>query len=362
MPNNIPFYLLNIDEEKISYLKKNIKKDVAVPAILQVNGIAFDVKTSYRGSYTRKLKKRSYTIDFENPVFEGVSKIHINAEYNDPSLFRNKLSLDFFQEHGVLAPNSQHINLIRNDKLKGVYLQLDSVDQWFLKNRGLPPGPIYYATNNDANFNLIREDKPKKSILSGYKRIVGEENDDQYLHELITTINNTPLSQFPNVVSKHINMESYIRWFACAICTMNNDGFTHNYALYRNSETGLFEILPWDYDATWGRRVDGGKMEHTYVPLEGKSNPSNHLCTLILQVDEYRNLYKNTLLEMLETTFTVDYMEDKVMSLYNTLRPYIHLDPYKRKKIAEFDAEPEFIFNFIQKRNKYIKKQLKKLN
>ena len=35
---------------------------------------------------------------------------------------------------------------------------------------------------------------------------------------------------------------------------MNNDGFTHNYALYRNSETGLFEIIPWDYDATWGRR------------------------------------------------------------------------------------------------------------
>ena len=65
-------------------------------------------------------------------------------------------------------------------------------------------------------------------------------------------------------------MDQFILWLVGAICTMNNDGFTHNYALYRNSDTCLFEILPWDYDATWGRKVSGGLMEHTYVPIEGK--------------------------------------------------------------------------------------------
>ena len=51
---------------------------------------------------------------------------------------------------------------------------------------------------------------------------------------------------------------------------MNNDGFTHNYALYHNSVTGLFEFIPWDYDATWGRKVDGGVMHYDYVQLKEK--------------------------------------------------------------------------------------------
>lgn len=351
-----------MDEDHIRYLKEHISKDVDVPARLEVSNENYDVKISYRGSYTRKFKKRSYMVNFIDPIFEGAQKIHLNAEYKDPSLFRNKLSLDFFKELGVLSPSSKHINLYRNDKLKGVYLQLESVDEFFFKNRGLPLGTIYYATNNDANFNLIREDKPKKSIISGYKRIFGEESEDQYLYNLITTINNTPLSEFPNAVSQHINMENYISWFAGAICTMNNDGFTHNYALYRNGETGIFEILPWDYDATWGRRVDGGEMDHTYVPLEGKTNPGNHLCKLILQVPEYRKLYKDTLNEILETKFTVEYMENKVMSLYESLRPHILQDPYKRKHIELYDNEPEFIFDFIHKRSTYLKEQLVNLN
>lgn len=360
--SSIPSYYLKVEEEDIRYLKDNLSKTIAVPGKLEANNAHYEIEISYRGSYTRKFRKRSYTIDFDEPIFENASKIHLNAEYKDPSLFRNKLSLDFFHDLGVLAPSSQHINLYRNGKLKGVYLQLDSVDEWFLQKNSLPPGTIYYATNNDANFHLFREDKPKKSIISGYKRIVGEPADDHYLYELIDKINYTPLSDYPKVVPNYMNMDSFIRWFAGAVCTMNNDGFTHNYALYRNGETGIFELLPWDYDATWGRRIDGGEMEHTYVSLKGKSSPGNYLCELIFEVPEYRKLYKESLNEILETKFTVDYMESKVMALYQDLRPHILVDPYKKKYIELFDAEPEFIFEFIQKRNAYLKKKLAKLD
>ncbi len=43
-------------------------------------------------------------------------------------------------------------------KFRGVYLQLEkSVDENFLKNRGLPSGSIYYAIDDDANFSLMSE-------------------------------------------------------------------------------------------------------------------------------------------------------------------------------------------------------------
>lgn len=357
----IPTYFLTIEEEDLEDLRGNLMYDDSIPAYLKVDNVTYDIDIGYRGSYTRKFRKRSYLIDFVDPKrFYGARKIHLNAEYKDPSLIRNKISLDFFQDLGVLSPDSQHINLMRNGSFKGVYLQLDSVDDLFLKKRGLPSGPIYYAVNNNANFSLMRNDKPKKSLSSGYIQAFGKSSDDDLLHELITKINTTPLSKFPDEVSQYINIDKYLSWLVGAVCTMNNDGFTHNYALYRNSETGLFEIMPWDYDATWGRRINGEIMEHTYVPIVGKKK--NNLSHLLLQVPEFRKLYKNTLEETLETKFTVEYMENKVLSLHQCLRPHILLDPYKKKKIDKFDNEPEQIFQFIRDRNNYLKEQLRLLD
>ena len=358
MSYQIPSYFLMIEEEDLNHLRKNLNSDESVPSKLKVEDIIQDIQIAYRGAYTRKFRKRSYVIDFDDPEkLFGVRKIHLNAEYRDPSLIRNKLSLDFFQDLGVLSPDSQHINFYRNDTFKGVYLQLESVDDLFLKKRGLPVGPIYYATNNDANFSFTRDEKPKESLMDGYFQASGKPSDDTFLHELITTINTTTQSNFFDEISQLLNMENYLLWLVGAVCTMNNDGFTHNYALYRNSDTGLFEKLPWDYDATWGRKVSGGIMEHTYVPIEGKKG--NHLLNLLFQIPEFRKRYKEMLEEILETKFTVKYLEDKVFSLHQIVRPHILLDPYKKKKIDIFDDEPELIFQFIRNRNEYLKEQLR---
>lgn len=357
----IPSYFLIIEEGDLEELRRDVRSDTPVPAYLQVEGVIYDVDIAYRGSYTRKFRKRSYQIEFVKPsTYSGARVIHLNAEYKDPSLIRNKLSLDLFRDLSVLSPHSQHINLIRNDSLRGVYLQLESVDDLFLKKRDLPLGPIYYAVNNNANFSLTRDEKQKESLLSGYKRVSGSPSDDDFLQKLIEKINHTHLSQFPDEIPQYLNIDKYLRWLAGAVCTMNNDGFTHNYALYRNSETGLFEIIPWDYDATWGRKVDGGVMRYDYVPIEGKKG--NHLSCLLLQVPEYRELYRNILEETLETKFTVEYMENKVMLLHQALRPHILLDPYKKKTIDVFDSEPDFIFQFIRDRSNYLRKHLADLN
>lgn len=360
VPSKIPSYSLIIEEEFLNLLRRNILNDQSVPAQIQIENSNYKIQIAYRGAYTRKFKKRSYSIDFKNSNNAlGVRKIHLNAEYKDPSLFRNKLSLDFFQDLGVLAPDSQHIKFYRNDIFKGVYLQLESVDDLFLKKRGLPPGPIYYATHNDANFSFERDGKRKRSLLSGLFQANGSPSDNHFLLELITIINTTPITKFDQVISNFINIDKYFSWLAGAVCTMNNDGFNHNYSLYRNSETGLFEIMPWDYDATWGRKINGGIMDHKYVPIEGK--PGNKLSELLLQIPDFRKMYKEKLEDILESKFTVEYLKNKVLKLHQNLRPHYLLDPYINNSIDIFDYEPEMIFQFIHDRNNYLKMQLESL-
>lgn len=361
MSESVPSYVLTIDEDELNILRKNLLNDYAAPSRLMIDNIDYKIRLGYRGAYTRKFRKRSYIVHFKNSknILEARA-IHLNAEYKDPSIIRNKLSLDFFKDLGVLSPDTKHINFFRNETFRGIYLQLESVDDLFLKKRGLPSGSIYYATSNDANFSFERDGRRKRSLLSGLQLANGVPSDNQYLIDFLNVINTAPPKNFPYIIQNYINIEKYFGWLAGAVCTMNNDGFNHNYSLYRNSKSGLFEIMPWDYDATWGRKISGGIMDHKYVPIEGK--PGNLLKDRLLEITDFRKVYKDKLEEILETKYTVNYLEDKIATLHELIRPHYLMDPYINDNIDIFDYEPEMIMQFIHNRNHYLKMSLKSLD
>lgn len=54
---------------------------------------------------------------------------------------------------------------------------MESVDEYYLKTRGLPKGAIFYAVDGDANFSLMSDlDKGiKKSLEMGYQKNAGQQ-------------------------------------------------------------------------------------------------------------------------------------------------------------------------------------------
>lgn len=360
MVQEIPKYNLLIKSRHLRRLENDVWNERLLPSKLVIDDYEFDSGVTYRGDHVRIFPKKSYRVGFKvyNEFFQA-DEIHLNAEFRDPSLIRNKLSFDFFHLIGGLAPNAQHVFLELNGKPQGVYLQIESVDRNFLKNRNLPEGPIFYATTNKATFSLLTADnEPKKSLLSGYELKEGDEEDFLDLENLIIQINTIPREEFGEEIKKYVDVQKYLIWLCGIVCTQNFDAFIHNYALYKNSDTGLYEIIPWDYDATWGRDWDGEKMEYDYVPIEGY----NTLTARILDVKEFREQYKNMLDEILTTTFTTDRLEPIITNLMNKIEPYIPLDPYKRKNALNIlKREREYILQFIEDRNQYLRSELKSL-
>ncbi|KOP80895.1 spore coat protein [Lysinibacillus sp. FJAT-14745] len=357
----IPEYHLFIHPLDLSELRKDIWCDDPIPAKLTINKRKYDIDIAYRGSHIRDFRKKSYHISFIKPsTYRNTKEIHINAEYKDPSLLRNKLSLDFFNEIGCLSPKSQFVNMKLNGKNEGLYLELESVDEYFLKNRQLPQGPLFYAVDGDANFSLMSDlDKEvKKSLKAGYELKYGTEQDEFHLQKMIIEINTLSKAEFENEIVKYINVNQYLSWLAGAVFTQNFDGFVHNYALYQNSETRQFEVIPWDYDATWGRDVNGKVMEEDYLRIEG----FNTLTARILDVKTFRRQYKNLLKVILNNQFNVDYLKPKIQGMHNLIRPYIQKDPYKKNDIHLFDKEPEYILDYIEARAKYIRGKLDSLD
>jgi len=357
---NLPQYKLFINPNDLRELKRDIWIDDPIPAQLTVEGKRLEIDLSYRGSHIRDFEKKSYQITYYKPTkFRGSNRLHLNAEFKDPSIIRNKLSFDFFTELGNLAPLSRHVLLTINGKVEGVYLEIESVDDNFLKRRNLPNGAIFYAVDGDANFSLMSDlDKEtKKSLVLGYERKCGSNLDDYYLQEMIFTINTLSKADFEKGVLKYIDVEKYLHWVAGIIFTANYDGFVHNYALYRNGDTGLFEVIPWDYDATWGRDVNGKLMEAGYVPIEG----FNTLTARILDVDNYRKQYRRLLENVMNQQFTKEFMIPRVESLFQLIRPFVLRDPYIKQNIDNFDKELAVITKFIEERRKYLIRKLDKL-
>jgi spore coat protein H len=356
----IPIYNLFIKPNRLIKLKKDIWSNESVIGKLDIQNKRYDIDVMYRGYYVREFIKKSYHIHFYKPkTWNGAKELHLNAEYKDHSLMRNKLSFDFFSNIGVMAPSAEHVFLVLNGKQEGVYLQLESVDEYFFKKRNIPVQSIFYAVDGDANFSLISEydNAPKKSLEMGYEIKYGLDEECLFLQEFIFKVNTLLREEFEQEIGNYINVETYLRWLAGVVCTQNFDGFVQNYALCRNGDAGLFEVLPWDYDATWGRDVHGEIMDYDYVRLDG----FNTLSARMLDVPSFRNLYYKYLLEILNNQFTVEFMEPKILELHHLLRPYVLKDPYKKDFIEQFDTEPEFICQFIKDRNNYIKNELKKL-
>jgi spore coat protein H len=349
-------YEILINPKLLKQLDEDIWTKNHVHGILKAGDKRYKIGLCYRGNVIRKKKKKSYHIVFHKPaVVDGAHEIHLNAEFSDISLSRNKLSLDFFEKIGVTAPYSRHVLLYINGSCKGIYLELESFDQYLLQKRKLPPGPIIYATNYHANFSLLTpENTVKTSLLEGYTLKYGNKKDLSHLEQWIAMINSYKNEDFEAEIPKILNLDQYLTWLAGVVCTQNFDGFIHNYALYKNSETGLYEITPWDYDGTWGRDLHGRPNDVDFVPITG----FNTLTGRILHFPAFKKKYLGILSHILEETFTVDAQKKEIDSLINSLKPYIHLDPFIDTTDDRLDEEKKFIFNFINERNRFLTQQL----
>ncbi|WP_221563429.1 CotH kinase family protein [Alkalihalobacillus sp. TS-13] len=355
---DIPSYEIHINEDVYKRFKKDVWSEDPVDAVLVVGDNKYEIQLLYRGAHIRKVTKKSYQFIFPK-VTSGIKELHLNAEYIDKSLIRNKLSLDFFESISVLSPKSNHVLLTINGEFQGIYLQLESVDRYLLKNRNLPKGPIFYAENDNANFSLMSPIRKgiKKRFESGYSLKEGTKEDTAALGNFVYKINTISQKEFETEIHHYLDVDKYLRWLAGVVCTQNFDGFIHNYALYRRSDTGLFEILPWDYDATFGRDIHGKEMEYDYIPVQGY----NTLTARLLDVSSFKNQYYHILKKILENQFTPEYLEKEIQQMYRQIEPYVIKDPHLKETIKQFYNEPEFILKYITNRNKYLRAHLSDL-
>ncbi|MDA7026045.1 CotH kinase family protein [Bacillus sp. CLL-7-23] len=358
MMSAIPTIRMHIHPSYLHELKRDVWNDEGVPGVLKSDTATAPVVVSFRGNHIRKLTKKSYLIKYRKQTRKK-TEFHLNAEYNDPSYIRNRLSFLFFEKIGVLSPKTSHVFLYLNKKQQGLYLKIESVDEHFLKRRNLESGAIYYAVDDDANFSLLSsfDKQAKQNLLLGYEKKLGSPDHDRYLEEFIYFVNTAKDDIFEKDIKNYLNVKQYLLWLIGVVCTQNFDGFVHNYALYLNEQTNTFQIIPWDYDATWGRNINGEKMNYDRIPLTGY----NTLSARLLDIPAFQSQYFLLMRNVLQHDFTIRKLSPYLLNWHTEISPYLEYDPYTNITTAHLEDEQKQIFDYIEKRKRFLLLELSRL-
>lgn len=343
---DLPVRQLVVEEDQQKQLNHNVWSDKFVSAYIIANGVKEPIRLRYRGGHTRDYPKKSYEI-----VRKGKT-VHLNAEFDDPSMIRNALSFRFFEWIGVPSPKAHHCLLKLNGQNLGVYLEIEAVNSSFFRRRGIPVQALMYAVNDGANFSRTEPESnsPKRSLFEGYELKIGGDTDRQQLKTFISNLNTLSGSKLESFLYKRLDVNNYLHWLAGAVFTGNYDGFDQNYAIYKHKTRGVYRMVPWDYEGTWGRNCYGNKCGSDLVRVRGY----NQLTRKLLSINKAHARYCNILETILDKTFTLRKIEPVVDAMVERISPHIYKDTGRKWSYSMFQNEPRIIRSYILERREII--------
>lgn len=296
-----------------------------------------DVGMRCRGNTSRDKQKKSFRISFNTfesgKKFHGIEEMNLNAETNDPSMIRSRLSWSLFRMLGIPAARSNHVLLYINETFYGVYINTEQIDENFMRTRFgnndgnlykcLWPADLAYQGDNPDDYMDQQGDRRAYDL-----RINAEWDDYGDLAALIAAIHDYSGSAFMAQVEKIMNVQQYLKIMAVDVMTANWDGYIgnkNNYYLYRDQATGRFGYIPYDLDNTWG--LDWLGVDWATQSIYQWSREERPLYDQIMQQELYRKQFTGYI-KKLAAYMASDEMEQEVYRWRDQISPWVSQDPY----------------------------------
>ncbi len=298
-----------------------------------------------RGNTSRDSRKKSFKVSinaFESGrSFAGLEKINLNGEHNDPTIVRAKVAWDLFRGAGIPASRAAHARLFINGEYRGLYLNVEHIDEEFVKPRfGNNDGSLYKCLW-PADLTFRSSDPNAYKFTSDGRRtyelhITDEADDYADLARFIAVLNQTPDAAFRDSIERIFNVNSLLRVLAVDIATASWDNYwflQNNFYLYRNTATGRFEFIPYDYDNTfgiwWSDILSGVDWTMRNVYAWGHPTEPRPLVRRILSVPEYRSRLTFYLRRLLNNGYTETTLHPSIDSLHALITPAAEADSFR---------------------------------
>ena len=299
-----------------------------------LNGVTYkDCGVRYKGnsSYfnTRKydLSKLPFNIKADYKIegqefAPGIDKLKLSNVFRDPSYLREVMSYQIANKY-TDAPRANYVKVYANDKYLGLYNNTESVEDEFLAEHYGGENSILIKCDPLWNQEKIPDcpegDKASLQYLGEntacytnyYEMKEGGEEGWKALVELTKVLNDKPED-----IEKYLNVDRVLWMLAFNNVLVNLDSYTgrlcHNYYLYKNPQTGIFEPILWDMNLSFGgfrfaedKGLSNEEMAEMSPYIHYKTrNPDRPLLVKLFENELYRKIYIGHMRTILDENFS----------------------------------------------------------
>ncbi len=337
-----------IDSDSLAFLlhPDSLESDHEYPADIifkrgSVSDTVLHVGFRLRGNTSRFSAKKSYKIAINSFTsgrrYEGVKKLNINGEHNDPSISRARICWNLGEVLHLPVSRTAHTEVYINGIYMGVYINIEHInDDWLMLRYGDDGGNLYKCTwPADLNYISTNPNSYKLADSDGNRvyELQTNENADDYsdLATFIKVLNQSQTSQLECALDSIFDIEGYLKTLAFEVVTGHWDNYSYNknnYYLYHNLATGKMEYIAYDMDNTFG--VDWFNIDWATRNVLNWNNSSSNLplSSKLLNLPQLKEIYKYYLREINQVIASQGF-ENMIDSIYNQIQPYASLDTVK---------------------------------
>jgi len=324
-------------------LDQYLKADVTIDGVLYPNvGVKFKGNSSYSNPSTKKPFKIDLNEYVSGQDMDGIKKFNLNNGFKDPSFMREKVALDFYNEHGLAAPRCSYTRVYLNGTYWGLYMFVEEANKTFLEDRfGNKQGNMF---KGDPSGDLKWLGASASSYYTKYELHTNETaNDWTDLVNLIDNINNSG-TNFYDSLEVTLNTNTFIRQWAAMNLFVNLDSYIgsgHNYFIYHDTLADKFEWVSWDVNESFGNFSMGlTNTQLKNLSMYHVSTPSSNrpLVQKMLTVPSYKSTLTDVFCQWLQYDFSNAALDSKIDSLANAIRTDVYADAIKFYTNANFET------------------------
>ena len=369
----LPIWEMAIDPSDLEEIVDDPYERIKVPAVLTVDGTAYETEVRLHGGSSRGYPKKSFRFDLGPDLTLEDTHDHIilRAEWNDKAMLRNFLGLEVFRNATwIPASEAEIVHFRINNRYYGAMWHVERIGGDFLRLRGL----------NNTTASMYEADPPSSCWTPGgdltpvddlatYQCIYDHKQGDILYDDLIDLIENTlQLSDdaFEDTINQVLDVNEYLLYMATMAVIQNHDHIKKNYFLYRDPgvEDDRWVVFPWDMELTFGHlwSEENDVLEeaiYTDEPLDFGICPGfcNQLMTRLYNVPAYQVRFLQFVYHILETTFTEAFIDERIDNVLCRATPDLVADPLKRASVSEYLDRVDEIRTFVDERRAYIQEE-----
>ena len=293
-----------------------------------------------RGNTSRAANKKSFKISFNafdaDGEWQGVKKLNLNGEHNDPSTLRARLVWESFRDAGIPVSRSTHVQLHINGTFYGIYSTTEHIDgSWLDKRFQFGHGNLWKCTY-PADLSYLGPDPedykftPEWSDQRVYELKTNEDQDDySALSRFIVALNDASNNDLACALQDVFDVDAYLKVLAGEILVGHWDNYVgnkNNYYLYQRSFDDRIMYLPYDVDNSFGIQWFGEwTNQDPYNWTESSNRP---LYDRIMANQDYRDRFSWYLTWWMENWQTTEWVQARGEWIQSLLSEGIELDAF----------------------------------